>query len=117
MKNARLPLEHIRQAMRFLLEYVHAKEDMEKDAVLRFAVERNFSVIGEAAKRVPETVRKENPQIPWKEMAGMRDMIIHEYDEIDLDEVWGTIKRDIPDALEKIDRLLEHESWNLKQKT
>ncbi len=117
MKNARLPLEHIRQAMRFLLEYVHAKEDMEKDAVLRFAVERNFSVIGEAAKRVPETVRKENPQIPWKEMAGMRDMIIHEYDEIDLDEVWGTIKRDIPDALEKIDRLLEHESWNLKHKT
>ncbi len=40
-------------------------------------------------------------------MAGMRDMIIHEYDEIDLDEVWGTIERDIPKALEAIDRLLE----------
>jgi uncharacterized protein with HEPN domain len=93
--------------MRFLLEHVHAKGDMEKDAVLRFAVERNFTVIGEAAKRVPEFVRKENPQIPWKEMAGMRDMIIHEYDEIDLDEVWSTIERDIPDALKKIDRLLE----------
>ena len=107
MKNARLPLEHIRQAMRFLLEHVHAKEDMEKDVVLRYAVERNFAVIGEAAKRVPESVRKENPQIPWKEMTGMRDMIIHEYDEIDLNEVWGTIERDIPKALEGIDRLLE----------
>ena len=64
-------------------------------------------MIGEAAKRVPESVRKENPQIPWKEMAGMRDMIIHEYDEIDLDEVWGTIERDIPKALQGIDRLLE----------
>lgn len=107
MKNARLSLEHIRQAMRFLLEYVRTKEDMEQDAVLRYAVERNFTVIGEAAKRVPELVRKENPQIPWKEMAGMRDMIIHEYDEVDLDEVWATIVRDIPGTLEKIDRLLE----------
>lgn len=107
MKNARLPLEHICQAMRFLLEHVRAKEDMEKDDVLRHAVERNFTVIGEAAKRVPELVRKENPQIPWKEMVGMRDIIIHEYDEIDLDEVWGTIERDIPEALKKIDRLLE----------
>lgn len=107
MKNARLPLEHIREAMRFLLEHVHAKEDMERDAVLRFAVERNFTVIGEAAKRVPEAVRKENPQIPWKEMAGMRDMIIHKYDDIDLDEVWATIESDIPGTLEKIDRLLE----------
>jgi len=107
MKNARLPLEHIRQAMRFLLEHVHAKEDMEKDEVLRYAVERNFSVIGEAAKRVPESVRKENPQIPWKEMAGMRDMIIHEYDEIDLDEVWETIEKDIPKVLEGINQLLE----------
>jgi len=107
MKNARLPLGHIRQAMQFLLEHVHAKEDMERDAVLRYAVERNFAVIGEAAKRVPESVRKENPQVPWKEMAGMRDMIIHEYDEIDLDEVWGTIEKDIPHALEGINQLLE----------
>ncbi|MFH0770697.1 MAG: DUF86 domain-containing protein [Candidatus Peregrinibacteria bacterium] len=107
MKNARLPLEHIRQAMRFLLEHVHAKEDMEQDAVLRYAVERNFTVIGEAVKRVPESVREENPQIPWREMAGMRDMIIHEYDEIDLDEVWGTIQRDIPNVLKSIDRLIE----------
>ncbi|MBI1934706.1 DUF86 domain-containing protein [Candidatus Peregrinibacteria bacterium] len=47
------------------------------------------------------------PLLLYKEMAGMRDVIIHEYDEIDLDEVWGTIARDIPGALEKIDRLLE----------
>ena len=107
MKNARLPLEHIRQAMQFLLEHVHAKEDIKRDTVLQYAVERNFAVIGEAAKRVPKSVRKENPQIPWKEMAGMRDMIIHEYDEIDLDEVWGTIERDIPHVLESIDQLLE----------
>ncbi|MEK7218682.1 MAG: HepT-like ribonuclease domain-containing protein [Patescibacteria group bacterium] len=107
MKNARLPLEHIRQAMRFLLEHVHAKEDMERDVVLRYAVERNFAVIGEAAKRVPESFRKEHALIPWKEMAGMRDMIIHEYDEIDIDAVWGTIEKDIPKALKDIDRLLE----------
>lgn len=111
MRNAKLPLEHIRQAMRFLVEHVRAKEDMEKDVVLRYAVERNFAVIGEAAKRVPVSVTKENPQIPWKEMTGMRDMIIHEYDEIDLDEVWATIERDIPNALKCIDRLLEDSAF------
>lgn len=82
-------------------------EDLEQNAMLRYAVERNFTVIGEAAKRVPESVRKDNPQIPWREMTGMRDIIIHEYDEIDLDEVWGTIRKDIPPVLESIDRLLE----------
>ncbi len=107
MKNAKLPLEHIRQAMKFLLEHVHTKEEIEKDIVLRYAVERNFAIIGEAAKRVPESIRKENSEIPWKEMAGMRDMIVHEYDEIDIDEVWGTIKKDIPTTLKSIERMLE----------
>lgn len=107
MKNAKLPIGHIREAMRFILEHVHAKEDLEHNTMLRYAVERNFTIIGEAAKRVPESVRKDNPQIPWKEMTGMRDIIIHEYDEIDLEEVWGTIQKDIPPVLESIDRLLD----------
>jgi len=106
MKDTKLPLEHIYHAMQFLVERVHTKEDMEQDEVLRYAVERNFAVIGEAAKRVPESFREKYPQIPWKEMTGMRDLIIHEYDEIDLDEVWGTIERDIPEAMKGIERLL-----------
>lgn len=107
MKNVKLYFEHIRNAIQFLLDHVHSKEEMEKDEVLRYAVERNFEVIGEAAKRIPESVREQNPQIPWKEMAGMRDMIAHEYDEIDLDEVWETIERDLPDVMESIDQLYE----------
>lgn len=107
MKNARLPLEHIRKAMRFLLEHVHAKEEIEQDDVLRYAVERSFAVIGEATKRIPESIREKYPHIPWKEMAGMRDMIIHEYDEIDIDEVWGAIEKDIPKVMEDINKLLE----------
>lgn len=110
MKEARLPLEHIREAMRFLVEHVQAKADVERNTVLRYAVERNLAVIGEAAKRVPESYRQAHPEVPWGEMAGMRDVIIHEYDLVDLDEMWSTIEKDIPDTLKTIERLLQDET-------
>ncbi len=107
MKNPHLSLEHIRQAIRFILEHAKRKRDLQRDPVLRFAVERNLAVIGEAAKRVPEAFRKQHADIPWKEMAGMRDMMVHQYDGIDIDEMWSAIENDMPDVLDAIDRILQ----------
>ena len=92
--------------MEFILEHAKSKAALEKDEVLRYAVERNLEVIGEAAKRIPESIRKQYRHIPWKEMTGMRDIIIHQYDGIDLDEVWGAIKKEMPRALRGIEKLL-----------
>ena len=60
------------------------------------AVVRKLEIIGEAAKNVPETIRQKYPQVPWRDMAGMRDRIIHAYFAVDYVVVWDTLKIDIP---------------------
>ena len=60
------------------------------------AVVRNFEVIGEAAKQIPERVRKKYPSVPWRDMAGMRDRLIHGYFGVNLNVIWKTIKERLP---------------------
>lgn len=64
-----------------------------------FAVVRALEIIGEAVKNIPETVRSKYPKIPWQDMAGMRDILIHEYFEVDISVLWNTVTQDIPKAL------------------
>lgn len=66
-------------------------DDMAVDAVLR-----NFEVIGEAAKNVPVDVREDFDEVPWSEMAGMRDKLIHGYASIELEIIWKTVEEEIP---------------------
>ncbi|MBX3059533.1 MAG: DUF86 domain-containing protein [Anaerolineae bacterium] len=83
------------QKAEMLVEGVPASE-FEADFRINFAVMRALEIIGEAAKHVPETVRDQYPDIPWKGMAGMRDRIIHGYDDVDLAIVWNVVQNDIP---------------------
>lgn len=78
----------------------------EADFRINFAVVRALEIIGEAAKRLPEDLRHQYPNIPWKGMAGMRDRIIHGYDNVDLQIVWDVIKHDIPQIKPKIEQIL-----------
>lgn len=61
-----------------------------------FAVVRAIEIVGEAVKHIPQDFRREFTDIPWRDMAGMRDVLIHEYFGIDLETVWKTVKEDIP---------------------
>jgi uncharacterized protein with HEPN domain len=88
-----------------LLEGVSFSQ-FEADFRINFAVVRALEIIGEAAKRLPEELRQSYPDIPWKGMAGMRDRIIHGYDNVDLQIVWDVVKRDIPQIKPKIEGLL-----------
>ena len=69
----------------------------------RSAVLYQLTVIGEAVKRLSKEFRANHPEIPWSLIAGLRDNLIHGYDLTDWDEVWKTVKTDIPDLLEKIE--------------
>jgi uncharacterized protein with HEPN domain len=88
-----------------LLEGV-AYEQFAADYRINFAVVRALEIIGEAAKRLPDSVRQQYPTIPWRGMAGMRDRIIHGYDNVDLQVVWDVIKKDIPQVRPWLEQIL-----------
>jgi uncharacterized protein with HEPN domain len=88
-----------------LLEGVSYSQ-FEADFRINFAVVRALEIIGEAVKRLPEDLYQRYPDIPWKGMAGMRDRIIHGYDNVDLQIVWDVVKRDIPQIKPKIELVL-----------
>lgn len=69
---------------------------------------RNFEIIGEAAKRISQTTRDKAPQIPWRAVAGFRDVLIHDYDSIDINEVWLAVTRDLPVLKSAVMQLLNN---------
>ena len=71
-------------------------EEFRLDTKTRDAVVRNLEIIGEATKRIPDSIRQAYPDIEWKPATAMRDFLIHEYPEVDIEAVWDTIKTDIP---------------------
>ncbi len=80
--------------------------EFEQDQKTIFAVTRAIEIIGEAIKQIPPEIRKKNPQIPWKSIAGMRDKMIHHYFGIDLQVLWDTVKQDLPRLKPFIEQIL-----------
>ena len=103
-------IEDIIQAMDDALKFVKGMkyDDFAKDRKSIYAVIRAIEIIGEAAKKIPDEIKRDYPQIPWKEMAGMRDKLIHEYSGVDLKRVWDTIKKDIPNLKSLFEKILKH---------
>ena len=80
--------------------------EFKKNTAIQDAVIRRIEIIGEAANRISNTSRKRYDHLPWTEMKGMRNLLIHEYDEIDLKEVWNTVKNDLPSLIIEIEKIL-----------
>lgn len=102
-------LSQISDAVSAILDFTKGKEtsDFHGDRMLRDACVANFLVMGEAVKRLSSDFRKNNPQIEWKKIAGMRDKMIHEYMRIDYSLLWHTIKQILPGFKEQLDDLTE----------
>ena len=78
-----------------------------EDFIINFAVARALEIVGEAAKRLPPEVRTAYPDIPWREMAGMRDRIIHGYDNVNLRIMWDVVKKEIPAITPQLQQILQ----------
>jgi uncharacterized protein with HEPN domain len=86
------------------------RADLDRERMLELAVVRVLEVIGEAATRLPDEVRERHPEVPWGSIVGLRNRLIHTYDEVDLDIVWDILTLDIPDLVEQLERMLDEGS-------
>ncbi len=89
-KDPRVYLAHILECAQKIQRYTKdGQKRFLEDTMTQDAVIRNFEIMGEAAKRVSQAYRRRHPQIPWRLMAGFRDVLIHAYEGIDLNRVWA----------------------------
>lgn len=105
----------------FLLHILNSIKNIEKDTqkfskekfflnrTVQDAVIRNIEILGEAAKNIPKDFREKYKEVPWSEMARMRDMLIHGYFKVDLEAVWEVIEKDLPKLKEQVSKLLKEE--------
>ena len=109
MRDYRLYLKDILSAIESIERFVEgmSQESFTADDKTSSAVIRKLEVIGEAARHIPDDIRAAHPQVPWSEMAGMRDRLIHAYFGVDYGLVWETIKERIPLVKPLIQSILE----------
>ena len=108
-RDYKVHLDDILQSCARIREYVQGYDakKLKGDQKTYDAVVRNLEVIGEAVKNLPEDVRKEHSEVEWKRIAGLRDILIHEYFAVDADIVWDVVQNKLPALEEKVREMSE----------
>ncbi len=102
-------LKDIQEAICRIHDYLGSMEYAEflNDKKTQDAITRNLEIIGEATKRLSESLRLKNPQLPWKNMSGLRDRLIHHYFGINIDIVWQVVAVDLPKIFPELDQIVQ----------
>ena len=102
-------LRHILDAIARIEEYIQgiSEEEFFQKYLIQDGVIRQLEIIGEATKQISHKTRNEHDQIPWRDVAGMRDKLIHDYFGVDVEQVWLTAKSDIPSLQTEIEIVLK----------
>lgn len=109
MKKDIFYIKDIKNSLEKIFKYTNdiCFEDFIHDDKTRDAVERNFEIIGEAVKKLSEVLKNKHPKIPFKQIAGMRDKLIHDYFGIDYEIIWYTIQNKLPEFADEIDNIIK----------
>lgn len=102
-------LEHMLDAIGRIFEFVDskAKDEIQKDSILYYAVVKNIEIIGEAAYMLTSEFRDSHPATPWKIIIGMRHFLVHGYYEVDSDEVWNVVEKDLQPLKQQLESYLK----------
>ncbi|MEM6836684.1 MAG: DUF86 domain-containing protein [Cyanobacteria bacterium P01_C01_bin.120] len=102
-------LRHMRDAVQEIRVFITGqnREDLKNNRQLLLAVVKEIEIIGEAASRLSQTCRDCAPALPWKDIIGMRNRLVHDYFEIDVNIVWAVVSNDLPQLLPEIERLID----------
>ncbi len=98
-------LDHAREAVEMVAGKTQA--DLAQHRMLELALIRLVEIIGEAATRVSSEMKSSNPQVPWREIIGMRNRLTHGYDTVDLKVLWDTIAEDLPPLITDLEKIIE----------
>jgi uncharacterized protein with HEPN domain len=98
-------LTHAREAV--ALTQGKTRADLDQDRLLNLALTRLVEILGEAANRIPEEVQVQYPELPWLQMIGARNRLIHGYDSVDFDVLWAIVKYDLPVLISQLVGILK----------
>ena len=101
----------MRTAAQEILEFMQgvSQTEFERNNQLRYAVERQLMVIGEAARHVSDEFQEQHPEIPWLQIIGQRNVLAHDYGEILVERVWLTATKSLPELLARLDQILPNQ--------
>ena len=97
-------LEYAREAIGLMRDKRRA--DLDTDRTLGLATLRCLEIVGEAASQIPKSLRQQHPQIPWPQIIGTRNRLVHGYDLVDYDIIWSTITEDLPPLVAELEKIL-----------
>ena len=107
-KADRVRLQHMLDATNEALTFIQGRirADLDNDRMLVLSLVRELEIIGEAASKVSAATRSQNTSIPWQDITGMRNRLIHAYFDVDLDTVWSTVTKDLPVLKAELEKIL-----------
>lgn len=107
MRDDRSRLLDVIEAIERIERYAaRGREAFDRDELLQTWVVHHIQIVGEAVRKLSDALRAAHPEIPWAEIIGMRNIVVHDYFGVDTDEVWAAVERDLPELKRKIQTIL-----------
>jgi len=108
-KDDQVRLRHMLDAAREAVTFVQGRRraDLDSDRMLALSLVKEIEIIGEAANQIAKTAREELPEIPWADIIGMRNRLVHAYFDINLEILWQTVEQDLPPLIRALERVLK----------